>query len=59
MQAKVTEQRHVLENYSPIAPVLKGLLHKIHGLPQWAVRPPLEGLDEKTLEDAAEKFSKI
>lgn len=59
VQAKVTEQRHFLEHYSPIAPVLKGLLHKIHGLPNWSVRPPLESLDEKTLEEAAEGFLKI
>lgn len=59
VQAKVTEQRHFLEHYSPIAPVIKGLLHKIHELPHWAVRPPLEGIDEKMLEDAAEKFLKI
>ncbi|MBI5823519.1 MAG: dihydrodipicolinate synthase family protein [Chloroflexi bacterium] len=59
VQAKISEQRHFLEHYSPIAPVLKGLLHKIHGLPHWTVRPPLEELNEKTLEDAAEGFSKI
>ena len=56
VQAKVVEQRHFLEGYSPIAPILKGLLHKVHGLPHWAVRPPLESVDEKTLDDAAEKF---
>lgn len=59
VQAKVTEQRHFLEGYSPIAPMLKGLLHKIHGLPHWAVRPPLESADESAVEDAAEKFLKI
>lgn len=59
VQAKVTDQRHFLEQFSPIAPILKGLLHKIHGLPLWAVRPPLEHLDERTLEDAAEKFLRI
>lgn len=59
IQNKVTEQRHFLESYSPIAPVLKGLLHKLYGLPMWNVRPPLMSLDEKVLEEAAEKFSKI
>lgn len=59
VQTRVTEQRHFLEQYSPIAPILKGLLHKVHGLPHWAVRPPLESADEKTLDDAAEKFLKI
>lgn len=59
IQTKVTEQRHFLEQFAPIAPLLKGLLHKIYGLPRWSVRAPLEELDEKSLEDAAEKFSKI
>lgn len=59
LQAKVTEQRHFLEQFSPIAPILKGLLHKVHGLPHWALRPPLENADEKTIEDAAEKFLKL
>lgn len=58
-QAKVTEQRHFLEQFSPIAPVLKGLLHQIHGLPHWSVRPPLERLNEKMIDEAAEKFLKI
>jgi hypothetical protein len=55
----VTEQRHFLEKFSPIAPILKGLLHKIHGLPRWAVRAPLHNADEKMLEDAAAEFSRI
>lgn len=59
VQAKVTKQRHFLEQFSPIAPILKGLLHKIYGLPNWAVRPPLESADEQTVEEATEKFLKI
>lgn len=59
VQGRATEQRHFLEQYSPIAPILKGLLNKIHGLPHWALRPPLESADEKTLEEAAEKFLNI
>lgn len=59
VQTKITEQRHFLEQFSPIAPILKGLLHKIHGLPLWSVRPPLESADEKTIEEAAEIFSGI
>ncbi|GMV32172.1 MAG: dihydrodipicolinate synthase family protein [Chloroflexi bacterium CFX1] len=58
-QAKVVEQRHFLEQFSPIAPILKGLLHKIHGLPRWSVRPPLEDASGKVIEEAAQKFSKI
>ncbi|HNK63863.1 MAG TPA: dihydrodipicolinate synthase family protein [Anaerolineales bacterium] len=58
-QAKVTAQRHFLEQYSPIAPVLKGLLHKVHGLPNWALRHPLGSMDEKILSEAAEGFSNL
>lgn len=46
VQAKVTEQRHLLEKYAPIAPILKALLHKIHGVPPWSVRPPLQNFSE-------------
>jgi len=59
IQTKVAEQRHLLEQYSPLAPILKGLLHNIHGLPKWSVRAPLEDADEKTIEAAAEEFLKI
>ena len=59
IQLKVTEQRHLLEKYSPIAPILKTLLHKIHDLPKWSVKPPLEEADEKIAEEAVKEFSKI
>ena len=59
IQNKVNEQRHFLEKFAPISPILKGLLHKIHGLPSWSVRLPLESADEKTIEQAAEEFLKI
>lgn len=58
-QKLVTEQRRFLEQYTPIAPMLKDLLHKIHGLPQWSIRSPLENAGNKVVEEAAEKFSKI
>lgn len=58
-QAKVGRQRQFLEQFSPIAPMLKGLLHKLHGFPRWSVRAPLEEADETTLEHTAEQFLKI
>lgn len=57
IQAKVTKQRHLLEKYSPIAPILKGLLHKIHDLPRWTVRPPLQEAEERILEEVLAEFS--
>jgi len=59
VQNKVNHQRHFLEKFSPIAPVLKGLLNKIHGLPQWSVRSPLEDASQNVVEEAAEEFLKI
>ncbi|MBI5354743.1 MAG: dihydrodipicolinate synthase family protein [Chloroflexi bacterium] len=58
-QARVTKQRHLLEKYMPFPPILKSLLHKLHGFPKWTVRPPLEEMDEKKLVVALQEFSKI
>lgn len=59
IQNKVNEQRHFLEKFAPIAPILKGLLSKIHGLPQWSVRSPLEDASQNVIEEAAQEFLKI
>lgn len=45
LQARVARQRHILEKYMPFPPLLKALLHRMHGLPHWAVRPPLVEID--------------
>jgi 4-hydroxy-tetrahydrodipicolinate synthase len=58
-QTRVTEQRHILEKYMPFPPILKALLHKLHGFPKWTVRPPLEEIDEEKLEEAVKEFSEI
>lgn len=44
VQAMVADQRHFLEQYSPISPVIKTLLNGIYNLPKWAVRKPLESV---------------
>lgn len=59
IQNKIDQQRHFLEKFSPIAPMLKALLHYIHGLPQWGVRLPLENADEKIIEQTAQEFLRI
>src|SRR5690606_2748642 len=56
IQNIVTAKRHFLEKFSPISPILKGLLNKIHGLPQWSVRAPLEDASQSIVEEAAEEF---
>ena len=51
-QARATQKRHILEKYPPFPPTLKALLHKVHGLPKWAVKPPLEALSEESAQIA-------
>ncbi len=46
-QARVKQQRDLLDAYLPLPPTLKALLHRRHGFPRWAVRPPLESLAEE------------
>jgi 4-hydroxy-tetrahydrodipicolinate synthase len=58
-QARVTAQRHVLETYMPFPPSLKALLHKLHDLPRWTVKPPLDDMEENSLEQAMRDFSSI
>ncbi len=53
LQAQVSEKRHLLEKYPPFPPLLKALLHRLHGLPRWTVRPPLEEVAEDVVEEIA------
>ena len=58
-QARVAEQRHVLETYMPFPPSLKALMHKLHDLPRWTVKPPLVDMEEKDLTQAVEAFRTV
>jgi 4-hydroxy-tetrahydrodipicolinate synthase len=57
LQAHITAQRHILEQYPPFPPTLKALLHRLHGLPHWSVRPPLVELPEERAQAAATALS--
>ena len=57
--ARIKEQRAILEKYPPFPPTLKALLHRLHGLPRWAVRPPLESLLEETEEQVVQEFQML
>lgn len=46
-QARVTKQRHILEKYPPFPTTLKALMHRMHELPRWSVKPPLEDMPEE------------
>jgi 4-hydroxy-tetrahydrodipicolinate synthase len=41
IQVGVSAVRHVLEKHTPFPASLKALLHRLHNLPRWPVRPPL------------------
>jgi dihydrodipicolinate synthase/N-acetylneuraminate lyase len=51
-QKRVTEQRHIIEKYPPFPSALKALVSRLHGLPRWAVRPPLDPMTDTALESA-------
>jgi len=59
VQAKVTEQRHFLEQYSPISPAIKTLLNGIYNLPKWAVRKPLESIPVEIEEKIVQDYQKF
>jgi 4-hydroxy-tetrahydrodipicolinate synthase len=49
-QARMTEQRLILENYMPFPPLLKALMNRLFDLPRWAVKPPMVEMDSDWLE---------
>lgn len=55
-QIRVTAQRHLLEKYPPFPPTLKALLHRLHGLPRWSVKPPLEEMPAELEEQALQEL---
>lgn len=58
-QTRVTKQRHILEKYPPFPPTLKALLHQMHGLPKWSVKPPLEELSEELAQIAETELTEL
>lgn len=57
-QARLKEKRDILDKYQPFPPALKTLLHRLHGFPRWALKPPLvemvTELEEKLLSEFEE-----
>jgi 4-hydroxy-tetrahydrodipicolinate synthase len=58
-QARVKKQRDVLEKYPPFPPTLKAMLHRLHGLPRWSVRPPLESISEEMEERVIQEWASL
>jgi len=59
IQARVTQQRHVLENYPPFPSSLKALMHRLHDFPRWKVKPPLDEITDKNLEQALQELTAV
>lgn len=56
MQSCITEQRLILEKYTPFPSALKALLSKKFAFPRWPVRPPLEETASDLVEQAAREL---
>jgi dihydrodipicolinate synthase/N-acetylneuraminate lyase len=59
VQARVTEQRHILERYLPFPPTLTALLNRLYDFPRWAVKPPLEALKPELEEAVFKEISSL
>jgi len=50
LQENLSTARSVLDRYPPMPPLLKALLHTLHNLPLWPVKPPLMPLSEDLID---------
>jgi dihydrodipicolinate synthase/N-acetylneuraminate lyase len=55
-QARVKQRRDILDKYPPFPPTLKALLHRLHGFPKWAVKPPLVEISPEMEEKVVSEF---
>ncbi len=58
-QERVNTQRHILEKYPPFPPTIKALLYRLHGLPRWAVKPPLVPISAELEEKVVSEFEAL
>ena len=58
-QVRVTKQREILDKYPPFPPTLKAMLHHLHGLPRWSVKPPLEDMTDLMAEQLVHELAEI
>jgi 4-hydroxy-tetrahydrodipicolinate synthase len=49
-QGKLSQARAVLDRYTPMPPVVKILLSRLHSFPLWKVKPPLVDCDTAQIE---------
>ncbi len=58
-QARVKQQRDILDKYPPFPPTLKVLLHRVFGFPRWSVQPPLVEITPEAEERLVSEFDGI
>ena len=58
-QKRVNDQRHILEKYPPFPPTLKALMHRLYGLPRWAVKPPLVSISAEMEDQVTREFESL
>jgi len=57
LQKRVSELRHILEEYPPFPPALKAMIARGGTFPRWPVRPPLVELDAARAEQLAQELA--
>jgi 4-hydroxy-tetrahydrodipicolinate synthase len=55
-QDRLTAAREVLDRYPPMPPVIKMLLHRLHGYDLWKVKPPLDDFNADLAEIVISEF---
>lgn len=55
-QASLSAKRQISDRFAPAPALLKAMLNRIHGLPAWAVRPPLSALSAAQCDQALAEF---
>lgn len=58
-QNRLNTFRSVMDQFPPAPPLLKSLLHHLHGFPFWSVRPPLMPLAKTAVNEALESLAKV
>jgi 4-hydroxy-tetrahydrodipicolinate synthase len=59
IQDELTKIRLILEKYPPFPPLLKGLMARLYGFPHWPVRPPLEKVPGKIIDEVVDELTDI
>jgi 4-hydroxy-tetrahydrodipicolinate synthase len=58
-QERLKAQRAILNQYTPFAPSIKGLIARLHDFPPWPVRPPLHPFSTELIEQARQELEAL